>query len=132
MTSAPGGMLRPRLHVLIGVALAAWAASSSLTLTRILPASYDLERDGDVELRAPDGRLVGTSAAPWTYTQREKGETTVRVRFSVDVSGGEWDVLLFTATVDAEGGPERTLEGSLTTGNGRKVGDFVASLRKQT
>ena len=31
--------------------------------------------------------------------------------------------------VDTEGGPERKLEGSLTTGNGRKVGDFVASLK---
>ena len=37
-------------------------------------------------------------------------------------------MLLFTATVDTEGGPwERKLEGSLTTGNGRKVGDFVAA-----
>ena len=56
-------------------------------------------------------------------------ECQVLVSFSVDVSGGEWDVLLFTATVDTEGGPERKLEGSLTTGNGRKVGDFVASLK---
>ena len=90
--------------------------------------TLSLLRDGDVELRAPDGKLVGTSAAPWTYKQREKGKTTVQVSFSVDVSGSEWDVLFFSATVDTEGGPERKLEGSLTTGNGRKVGDFVASL----
>ena len=101
----------------------------SLVCTEGPSGTLSLLGDGDVELRAPDGQLVGTSAAPWTYTQREKGETTVQVRFSVDVSGGEWDVLLFTATVDTEGGPERKLEGSLTTGNGRKVGDFVASLK---
>ena len=101
----------------------------SLMCTEGPSGTLSLLGDGDVELRAPDGQLVGTSAAPWTYTQREKGETTVQVRFSVDVSGGEWDVLLFTAMVDTEGGPERKLEGSLTTGNGRKVGDFVASLK---
>ena len=101
----------------------------SLYCTEGPSGTLSLLRDGDVELRAPDGQLVGTSAAPWTYTQSEKGETTVQVRFSVDVSGSEWDVLLFTATVDTEGGPERKLEGSLTTGNGRKVGDFVASLK---
>ena len=99
----------------------------SLTCTEGPSGTLSLLRDGDVELRALDGQLVGTSAAPWTYAQREKGQTTVQVRFSVDVSGG--DVLLFTATVDTEGGPGRKLEGSLTTGNGRKVGDFVASLK---
>jgi hypothetical protein len=101
----------------------------SLMCTEGPAGTLSLLRDGDVELRALDGQLVGTSATPWTYKQREKGETTVQVFFSVDVSGSEWDVLLFTATVDTEGGPERKLEGSLTTGNGRKVGDFVAALK---
>ena len=32
----------------------------------------------------------------------------------------------FTGAVDAAGGPERKLEGSLTASNGGKVGDFVA------
>ena len=36
------------------------------------------------------------------------------------------DVLYFTGAVDAEGGPGRRLEGSLSTGLGRRVGDFVA------
>ena len=101
----------------------------SLMCTAGPTGTLSLLRNGDVELRALDGKLVGTSAAPWTYTQREKGETTVQVFFSVDVSGSEWDVLFFTATVDTEGGPERKLEGSLASGNGRKVGDFVASLK---
>ena len=54
-------------------------------------------------------------------------ECQVLVSFSVDVSGGEWDVLYFTGAVDAAGGPERRLAGSLSTGLGRKVGDFVAT-----
>ena len=79
-----------------------------------------------MELRSEAGELLGTGVAPWTYRQREKGASTVLVRFSVDVSGGEWDVLYFTGAVDAEGGPGRRLEGSLSTGLGRRVGDFVA------
>ena len=89
-----------------------------------------LLRDGDVELRSGAGNLIGTGVAPWSYRQAEKGtgSTSVPVRFSVDVSGSEWDVLYFSGAVDAEGGPERRLEGSLSTGYGRRVGDFVASL----
>ena len=89
--------------------------------------TLSLLRDGDVELRSAAGALLGTGAAPWSYAQADKGSAIVRVRFSVDVSGGEWDVLYFSGAVDAEGGPARTLEGSLSTGYGRKVGDFVAS-----
>lgn len=99
----------------------------SLTCTDGPSGTLSLLRDGDVELRAPDGQLVGTSATPWTYKQREKGESTVQVFFSVDVSG--FPPLLFMGTVDTEGGPGRKLEGSLTTGNGRAVGDFVATLK---
>ena len=101
----------------------------SLVCTEGPSGTLSLLRDGDVELRALNDQLVGTSVAPWTYTQREKGETTVIVRFSVDVSGGEWGVLYFTGAVDAAGGPGRKLEGSLMTSSGSKVGDFVASLK---
>lgn len=87
--------------------------------------TLSLLRDGDVELRSAQGGLVGTGVAPWTYKQPEKGASTVLVSFSVDVSGGE--VLYFAGAVDAAGGPERRLEGSLSTGPGRKVGDFVAT-----
>ena len=90
--------------------------------------TLSLLRDGDVELRSAGGTLIGTGAAPWSYKQAEKGSSTVKVSFSVDVSGGEWDVLYFSGDVDAAGGPERRIEGSLGTGNGRKVGDFVATL----
>ena len=89
-----------------------------------------LKGDGDVELRDRlSGRLLGTGIAPWSYTQPGKDgapETAVRVRFSLDVSGSEWDVLYFSGAVDSDGGPERQLRGSLSTAN-RKVGDFVAS-----
>ena len=57
---------------------------------------------------------------------KRAAETAVRVRFSLDVSGSEWDVLYFSGEVDSDGGPERQLRGSLSTAN-RKVGDFVAS-----
>jgi len=99
----------------------------SLTCTSGPSGTLSLLRDGDVELRAADGQLVGTSVAPWTYNSREKGDTSVLVRFSVDVSGGEWGVLYFTGAVDTAGGPERKLEGSLAASNGGKVGNFVAS-----
>ena len=89
-----------------------------------------LKGDGDVELRDRlSGRLLGTGIAPWSYAQPGKdgaAETAVRVRFSLDVSGSEWDVLYFSGAVDSDGGPERQLRGSLSTAN-RKVGDFVAS-----
>ena len=98
----------------------------SLKCTTGPAGTLSLLRDGDVELRAPDGQLVGTSVVPWTYASSAKGDTSVLVRFSVDVSGGEWGVLYFTGAVDAAGGPERKLEGSLTASNGGKVGDFVA------
>ena len=88
--------------------------------------TLSLLRDGDVELRAANGQLVGTGAAPWSYKQPTKGESTVVVSFSVDVSGGEWDVLYYRGAVDASMGPERRLRGSLTTGYGRRVGDFMA------
>ena len=48
-------------------------------------------------------------------------------KFNSDVS--EWNVLKFVATVDTEGGPGRKLQGSLSTVDGKKVGDFVASLK---
>ena len=83
-------------------------------------------RDGDVELRSAAGQLVGVGAEPWSYKPREKGGSVVIVSFSLDVSGR--DVLYFSGAVDAEGGPERRLEGSLKTGVGRKVGDFVATV----
>ena len=83
-------------------------------------------RDGDVELRSAGGQLVGVGAEPWSYKPREKGGSVVIVSFSLDVSGS--DVLYFSGAVDAEGGPERRLEGSLKTGVGRKVGDFVATV----
>ena len=83
-------------------------------------------RDGDVELRSAAGQLVGVGAEPWSYKPREKGGSVVIVSFSLDVSGS--DVLYFSGAVDAEGGPERRLEGSLKTGVGRKVGDFVATV----
>ena len=70
-----------------------------------------------------------TGIAPWSYAQPGKdgaAETAVRVRFSLDVSGSEWDVLYFSGEVDSDGGSERQLRGSLSTAN-RKVGDFVAS-----
>ena len=99
------------------------------TITAGSPRVSHIElRDGDVELRTvPGNQLVGTGVAPWSYKQREKGASTVQVSFSVDVSGGEWDVLYFTGAVDAAGGAGRRLEGYVSTGNGRKVGDFVAS-----
>ena len=83
-------------------------------------------RDGDVELRSAAGQRVGVGAEPWSYKPREKGGSVVIVSFSLDVSGS--DVLYFSGAVDAEGGPERRLEGSLKTGVGRKVGDFVATV----
>ena len=85
-------------------------------------------RDGDVELRSEVGQLVGTGVSPWTYKPKEKGSPIVLLSFSIDVAGGEWDVLYFLGALDTEGGPERgrRLEGSLSTGFGRKVGDFVA------
>ena len=58
-------------------------------------------------------RVIGVDNAEGAYVQRNK-------------HGAQYT---FTATVDTEGGPERKLEGSLATGNGRKVGDFVASLK---
>ena len=89
-----------------------------------------LKGDGDVELRDRlSGRLLGTGIVPWSYAQPGKdgaAETAVRVRFSLDVSGSEWDVLYFSGAVDSDGGPERQLRGSLSTAN-RKVGDFVAT-----
>ena len=82
--------------------------------------TLSLLRNGDAELRSrPDGELVGTGVAPWTYAPPQKGESTVRVRFSIDVSG---DMLYYSGAVDAWAGPDRRLAGAITTGFDRKVG----------
>ena len=104
----------------------AFIGSWELSATDGPQGTLSLLRDGDVELRASGGRLVGTGVAPWTYVSPPKGEPTVRVRFSLDVAGGEFDVLYYEAAVDSTAGPQRKLEGSLRTGYGRKVGDFSA------
>jgi hypothetical protein len=82
-------------------------------------------KSGDVELRAPDGRVVGLSVAPWTYVSPSNGKTMVRVRFSIDADSEE-GVLYFQGTVDSAGGPEREMSGSLSTTSGRELGTFTA------
>ena len=82
-------------------------------------------KSGDVELRSPDGRVLGLSVAPWTYVSPSKGETTVRVSFSIDADS-EDGVLYFQGTVDSAGGATRELRGTFTTAFGKKLGDFTA------
>jgi hypothetical protein len=83
--------------------------------------------DGDVELRdAPDGKLIGVSASPWTYQSTKKGEASlVRVQFSLD-SDLTGCVLYLEGEVDASLGSERRLSGVVRSGTGRHVGEFKA------
>ena len=82
-------------------------------------------KDGDVELRSGDGKLLGASVSAWTYKSPPKGESIVRVAFSLDVVS-DGDVLYFQGSVDSAAGPARTLVGSIAS-SGRRVGSFEAT-----
>ena len=122
--AAPAVPLVGRFEKLSGAN--AFIGSWTLYSTNGPEGALRLMRDGDVELRGAGSELLGTSVAPWTYRSIKKGESTVFVSFSLDVSSGEFDVLYFEGMVDATAGPARRLEGSMRTGNGRLVGTFLA------
>ena len=88
-----------------------------------------LLRDGDVELRArgSSAKLLGTGVQPWTYVTPKKGESMVKVSFSIDADRSVADdVLYFDGAVDANLGQARKLEGMIRTGYGRRIADFTA------
>lgn len=89
-----------------------------------------LLRSGDVELRTASGAVIGLGTAPWTYVSPKGSETTVALRFVLDVDDPDRDgysgVFVYQATLDSAGGPGRVMAGVVNT-NGRQLGSFSAA-----
>jgi hypothetical protein len=50
-----------------------------------------LLRSGDVELRTASGAVIGLGTAPWTYVSPKGSDTTVALRFVLDVDDPDRD-----------------------------------------
>ena len=88
--------MRPRLSPVICMAVVAWAASSQLDCAFFLPKSFDLERDGDVELREVAAFYFGQCLgyAQWVAASAYTGLSTFAVLIAVGVG-----FLILQATV---------------------------------
>lgn len=104
-------------------------------------------KNGEVEFRSLEeekedslSTVLGVGAVPWKYVSPKGGDTIVTVTFTLDVDG-EDDVLIFQASLDSAGGPQRVMEGSIETGRAeigargggprKRVGSFKAQFIEQ-
>jgi len=88
--------MQPRLSAVICMAVVAWAVSSQLDCAYFLPESFDLERDGDVELREVAAFYFGQCLgyAQWVAASAYTGLSTFAVLIAVGVG-----FLILQATV---------------------------------
>ncbi len=97
-------------------------------------------KNGDVELRSAEdsATVIGVGAVPWKYVSPKGTDTMVTVTFTLDEDDQD-NVLIFKGTLDSSGGPDRTMEGEISTGRAeigargsgpmKKVGTFNAQFK---
>ena len=100
-----------------------------------LAGTLSFLKNGDAELRAAEGFLLGESASAWRYALSSDG-TSVTIGFTLDLVSVSPDVLIMDATLDLVTGS--TLRGAVSTGRAetgargagpsRRLGTFSATV----
>ncbi len=97
-------------------------------------------KNGDVELRSAEdsATVIGVGAVPWKYVSPKGTDTMVTVTFTLDEDDQD-NVLIFKGILDSSGGPDRIMEGEISTGRAeigargsgpmKKVGTFKAQFK---